>query len=32
MYQNIQELNEYLRGWGGYFKTQEFKRLFGEYD
>ena len=32
MYQNIQELNEYLRGWVGYFKTQEFKRLFGEYD
>jgi len=32
MYQNIQELNEYLRGWVGYFKIQEFKYLFRDYD
>ena len=32
MYQNIHELNDYLRGWVGYFKIQEFKWLFGKYD
>jgi group II intron reverse transcriptase/maturase len=32
MYQIIQELNEYLRGWVGYFKIQEFKYLFRDLD
>jgi len=32
MYQNIQELNQYLLGWVGYFGIQEFKRLFGDLD
>jgi len=32
MYQNIQELNNYLRGWVAYFGIQEFKTLFGDFD
>ena len=32
MYQVIQKLNEYLQGWVGYFKTQEFKYLFVDLD
>ena len=28
MYQIIQELNEYLRGWYSYFKIQEFLQIF----
>jgi len=32
MYQMIQELNKYLRGWVGYFGIQEFKYLFRNLD
>ena len=32
MYQVIHELNEYLRGWVGYFGIQEFKYLFRNLD
>ena len=32
MYQLIQELNEYLRGWVNYFKVQEFKIIFRDFD
>ena len=32
MYHVIQELNKYLRGWVGYFKIQEFKCLFRDFD
>lgn len=32
MYQVIHELNEYLRGWVGYFGVQEFKYLFRNLD
>ncbi len=32
MYQVIQELNEYLQGWVGYFRIQEFKCLFRDLD
>ena len=32
MYQAIQELNVYLRGWVGYFRTQEFRMLFRDLD
>ncbi len=32
MYQVIQELNKYLRGWVGYFEIQEFKYLFRDLD
>ena len=32
MRQVIQELNEYLRGWVGYFGIQEFKYLFRDLD
>ena len=32
MYQLIQELNLYLRGWVGYFGTQEFKTLYRDLD
>jgi hypothetical protein len=32
MYQLIQELNKYLRGWVGYFGIQEFKYLFRDLD
>ena len=32
MYQVIQALNKYLRGWVGYFGIQEFKYLFRDLD
>jgi RNA-directed DNA polymerase len=32
MGQVIQRLNLYLRGWGQYFRVQQFKKLFGELD
>src|SRR5208337_4005706 len=32
MFQIIQELNEYLRGWVSYFKIQEFKTIFNDLD
>ena len=32
MYQNIQELNQYLQGWVAYFGIQQFKKLFGDLD
>jgi len=32
MYQIIQDLNQYLQGWVGYFGIQEFKKLFGDLD
>jgi RNA-directed DNA polymerase len=32
MYQVIQSLNEYLRGWVAYFRVQEFKRIFYDLD
>jgi RNA-directed DNA polymerase len=32
MYQAIQNLNEYLRGWVGYFRIQEFRKIFRELD
>jgi hypothetical protein len=32
MYQIIQELSEYLRGWVSYFGIQEFKRIFKDLD
>jgi group II intron reverse transcriptase/maturase len=32
MYQLIQQLNQYLRGWVGYFGIQEFKYLFRNLD
>ena len=32
MYQMIGQLNEFLRGWVGYFRKQEFKKLFGTLD
>lgn len=32
MYQLIQELSLYLRGWVGYFGIQEFKYLFRNFD
>jgi RNA-directed DNA polymerase len=32
MYSIVQELNAYLTGWLGYFRIQEFRRLFGELD
>jgi RNA-directed DNA polymerase len=32
MYQVIQELNKYLRGWVGYFGIHEFKYLFRDLD
>lgn len=32
MYQIIQELNTYLRGWVAYFRIQEFKTLFRGLD
>jgi RNA-directed DNA polymerase len=32
MYQSIQELNEYLRGWVSYFGIQEFRMLFRDLD
>jgi group II intron reverse transcriptase/maturase len=32
MYQIVQELNEYLQGWAGYYRVQEFKKIFRELD
>jgi len=32
MYQIIQDLNEYLRGWVSYFRIQEFKKIFKDFD
>jgi len=32
MYQVIQQLNQYLRGWVGYFGIQQFKYLFRNLD
>jgi RNA-directed DNA polymerase len=32
MFQIIQNLNEYLRGWVSYFKIQEFKVIFRDLD
>ena len=32
MYQIIEQLNEYLRGWIGYFKIQEFSKPFSDLD
>jgi group II intron reverse transcriptase/maturase len=32
MYQAIQELSVYLRGWVGYFRIQEFRVLFRDLD
>jgi len=32
MYQMVGQLNEFLRGWVGYFGIQEFKKLFGTLD
>jgi group II intron reverse transcriptase/maturase len=32
MYQVIQELNSYLRGWVSYFRIQEFRYLFRDLD
>jgi group II intron reverse transcriptase/maturase len=32
MYQSIQELSVYLRGWVGYFRIQEFRTLFRDFD
>jgi len=32
MYQIIQDLNEYLRGWAGYFRIQEYRKPFTEFD
>lgn len=32
MFEVIQELNSYLRGWVGYFRVQEFRKLFGDLD
>jgi group II intron reverse transcriptase/maturase len=32
MYQVIQSLNEYLRGWVAYFRVQEFKKIFNDLD
>lgn len=32
VHQIIEDLNEYLRGWVGYFRVQEYKRPFQELD
>jgi RNA-directed DNA polymerase len=32
MKQMIEQLNEFLRGWVGYFRVQEFKKIFGTLD
>lgn len=32
MHQIIQQLNEYLRGWIGYFRIQEFKKPLTDFD
>jgi group II intron reverse transcriptase/maturase len=32
MYQVIQDLNEFMRGWVSYYRIQEFRKVFGELD
>jgi hypothetical protein len=32
MHQVIQHLNDYLEGWVGYYRIQEFRKIFGELD
>lgn len=32
MYQIVQQLNQYLRGWVGYFRTQQFRTTFEKLD
>ncbi len=32
MYQIIHDLNQYLRGWVGYYRVQEFRQAFRESD
>jgi RNA-directed DNA polymerase len=32
MYEVIQALNEYLKGWISYYRIQEFRQIFGELD
>jgi len=32
MYQILQDLNKYLRGWIGYFRIQQFRKILGELD
>jgi len=32
MYQAVEELNVYLRGWVSYFRIQEFRMLFRDFD
>jgi hypothetical protein len=32
MYQIIHDLNEYLRGWVGYYRVQEFRKVCRELD
>jgi RNA-directed DNA polymerase len=32
MYQVIRRLNEYLEGWVGYYRIQEFRKIFKELD
>jgi group II intron reverse transcriptase/maturase len=32
MYQIIQDLNKYIRGWIGYYRIQEFRKILGDLD
>ncbi|MGZ3804235.1 MAG: group II intron reverse transcriptase/maturase [Thermodesulfobacteriota bacterium] len=32
MFKIIQQLNEYLLGWVGYYRVQEFRQIFGQLD
>jgi group II intron reverse transcriptase/maturase len=32
MYQVVRDVNEYLEGWVGYYRIQEFQRIFKELD
>ena len=32
MYQVVRDLNEYLEGWVGYYRIQEFQKIFKELD
>lgn len=32
MYQAIQDLNKYIRGWGNYYRRQEFASVFNKLD
>jgi group II intron reverse transcriptase/maturase len=32
MFEMIRDLNEYLRGWVSYFRIQEFKKIFKDFD